>query len=196
MSTSALVQFSKWIQMSKLIINEHKSSSYAPRTYHNASVADVTVIFAIDHTTGGEKCTHKAVNAAKSWMLMLDPNRKAIENARAIYHFLKHHNARTVNIAGNGMATWHKHGWTQEEINWHLLFALKLVHTHWPIEKIVSGGQTGTDIAAAVAAVKLGIDCELTYPKGYKMRWADGVDVDMTEESIMRWVDYWVGELN
>lgn len=178
--------------MAELIIQEHKSASYAPRTYHNAASADVTIALAVDHTTAGEKCTQKAVAAAKSWILMLDPNKKSIESARAIYHFFKHRNARTVNVAGNGIYTWDKAGWDQEQINSYLYYALQLVHTYHPIEKIVSGGQTGTDIAGAVAAVKLGIDCVLTYPKGFKMRFEDGKDVCSSEQEIRELIDHYV----
>ncbi len=178
--------------MSKLTIKEHKSASYAPRTYHNAASADVTIALAVDHTTAGEKCTQKAVAAAKSWILKLDPNNKSINSARAMCHFLKHRDARTINVAGNGIYTWAKEGWTQERINAYLVCALKLVHTHHPIDKIVSGGQTGTDIAGAVAAVKLGIDCVLTYPKGFKMRFEDGKDVEMSEEEIRQMISHYV----
>lgn len=165
-------------------IVEHKSTSYAPRTYHNASVADVTVALAINHHTAGEKCTQKAVTQAKSWILMLDPKKPSIENARALYHFCKHHNAKMINVAGNGIYTWGKHGRIQEQVNLYIYEMFKLVHEHWPIEKIVSGGQTGTDLAGGVAAYKLGIDCEMTLPKGFKMRFEDKLDRDYTEEFV------------
>lgn len=44
-----------------LICMEHKSESYTPRTYHNASQG-VTLAIATDFTTAGEKLTHKAAN--------------------------------------------------------------------------------------------------------------------------------------
>jgi hypothetical protein len=78
--------------MSNLVINEHKSSSYAPRTYHNTSVADVT-------------------------------------------------------------------------------------------------------IALAVVAGKLGIDCELTYPKCFKMRFEDRKDVSSSEEEIRKMINDYVEKL-
>lgn len=69
-----------------------------------------------------------------------------------------------------------------------LLYILSLVHQHHRIHKIVCGGQTGTDLAGAVAAYKLGIDCEMTYPKGFKMRFQDGKDVDTSEEFVRKLV--------
>ena len=39
--------------MSKLTIQEYKSTSYAPRTYHNAHSADLTVAIACDFNTAG-----------------------------------------------------------------------------------------------------------------------------------------------
>lgn len=189
------VKFLRELILAELIINEHKSSSYAPRTYHNASVADVTIALAVDHNTGGEKCTQKAVAAAKSYILKLDPSKPFIDNARSLYHFFRHHNAKTINVAGNGIYTWDKQGYAQEHVNLYLYNMLSLVHTHWPIEKIVSGGQTGTDLAAAVVAVKLGIDCELTYPKGFKMCFEDGKDVGMSEYFVRELINDFVERL-
>lgn len=49
--------------MKKLIIKESTSSKYTPRTYYNAKSADLTVAFAVDFSTAGERCTHKAAGA-------------------------------------------------------------------------------------------------------------------------------------
>lgn len=59
------------------------------------------------------------------------------------------------------------------------------MHEYSHIDKIISGGQTGVDIAGGWAAVKLGIDCTLTLPKGFKQRHEGGIDVMHTREEIM-----------
>lgn len=174
-----------------IIIQEHKSSSYSPRTYANAASADVTIAIAVDHNTTGEKCTQKAVNIAKSWILKITPDVPSIMSARAMYHFIKHHNARIINVAGNGIYTWSKKEWSQEQVNLYVYEMFKLVHPFLSIDKIVCGGQTGVDLAGAVAAYKLGIPCVVTMPKGFKMRFEDGKDVDTSEEFVRKLiVDY------
>ena len=89
-----------------------------------------------------------------------------------------------MNVAGNGIYTFRKYGISQEYVNLYVLSILKQVHEHWPIKKIVSGGQTGADIAGLVAGVVLDIDTEAMYPKGYKMRYENGKDVECDPEQI------------
>ncbi|MGZ8888022.1 MAG: hypothetical protein ACXW1D_00520 [Halobacteriota archaeon] len=166
-----------------ILIREHKSASYAPRTYANAHDADVTIALAVNYFTGGEKCTHKA---AGDTYLKLDPLIDDLQNSRKLWsrlHLIGKQKP-TVNVAGNGIYTLSKHGWTQDMINCYVLKVLERVHQHWPIGKIVSGGQTGVDLAGGYAGWKLGIDTVLTLPKGFKQRHEDGVDVEHTEEEI------------
>lgn len=176
-----------------LIIKEHKSASYAPRTYHNASQG-VTLAIAVDFTTAGEKLTHKAANGKIvqiDWFNTLDK----LYPARALYSTLKRYDCHVVNVAGNGIYTLSKRGVTQAQANQYVYNILKLVNEHWPIAQMVSGGQTGMDIAGLVAGVALGIESVGTWPKGYKMRFEDGKDVDMSEERIRDYVTTQVAEL-
>jgi hypothetical protein len=165
-------------------ILEHSSSSYGPRTYANAHNSDVTIALAVDYTTAGERLTHKA---AGEKYLKLDPVEPAIANARKLWRHLKHncYKPAIINVAGNGIYTLHKHGWDQQQINNYLLDILHLVSEHMVLGKIISGGQTGVDIAGGWAAVKLGIDCTLTLPEGFKQRHEDGIDVCHTREEIL-----------
>lgn len=163
---------------------EHRSSSYAPRTYHNASQG-VTLAYAIDHNTAGEKLTQKAAGA-KIVMVYADSHRdKLLEAARSLYKALKIDDCHVVNVAGNGIYTFTKHGLTQESVNYDIHFILEIVSKHWEIKKIVSGGQSGADLAGLVAAAKLGIDCTGTWPKGFKMRFEDGIDRNHTYDEIV-----------
>lgn len=179
--------------MKELICIEHKSESYAPRTYHNASQG-VTLAIAADFTTAGEKLTHKA---AKGKIVQIDyfNTLDKLHPARALYSALKKHNSHVVNIAGNGIYTLQKKGVTQGDVNEYVFDILILVHHHWPIEKVVSGGQTGLDLAGLVAGVALDIETVGTWPKGFKMRFEDGKDVSMAEDKIKEMVYEYVMKL-
>ena len=86
----------------KTIILEHNSSSYAPRTYHNAQIADLTAAFAIDFSTAGEKLTNKA---AQEKYIRCDLRKEPIELARQLYKGCRAYHTKTLNIAGNGIYT-------------------------------------------------------------------------------------------
>lgn len=163
-----------------LTINEHSSSSYAPRTYYNAKSAQITLAFAVDFYTAGEKLTKKA----STNYLALDLNEDWIVNARRIYSVLHKNDFTAINIAGNGIYTLKKYGLSQEDADVYVLNALSKVHQHNIIQKIYTGGQTGIDLAGAIAGYNLGIDTEVTLPKGFIMRFEDGKDISMTKEQV------------
>lgn len=170
-------------------IREHSSSSYAPRTYHNAAQG-VTLALAVDFTTAGEKLTTKA--AEKKGVVYCDALNFATDGigaARQLYTKLKDSDCRVVNVAGNGIYTFAKHGFTQEGVNFMVRSILRQVHEHWPLEHVVSGGQTGADLAGLIAAAHLDIDCTGMWPNGYKMRFENGVDVKHTPQQIMEIIE-------
>lgn len=173
----------------------HKSSSYAPRTYHNASQG-VTLAIAADHNTAGERLTQKA--AAKNGIVMLDAcnfykyyvvrgdeQPMWIHAARELYSKLKKSNLKVVNVAGNGIYTLDKFGITQIDMNDMVRQVLFLVDQHWKLDKVVSGGQTGADLAGLIASAKIGIPCTGMWPAGFKMRFSDGLDRTHTFEQVM-----------
>lgn len=163
-----------------LTIQEHKSSSYAPRTYYNASQG-VTLAIAVDFKTAGEKLTKKA---AGEKFVSVEYGTNHVEAARELYKALRKYKCNVVNVAGNGIYTYSKYRITQEQVNRYVYSIIELVNRHWKIERIVSGGQTGVDLAGLVAGVKLEIDSVGTLPNGYKMRFEDGVDVNMNKETV------------
>jgi len=164
--------------MIKLV--EHKSAYYGPRTWHNAAQG-VTLAYAVDHYTAGEKLTQKAAGAK---IVFGHPYDDDIKVARTLFLALRHFNCRTVNVAGNGIYTFAKHGIGQVNVNDAITNILHTVHLHWQIEHVVSGGQSGSDLAGLIAAEKIGIDSTGTWPKGFKMRYEDGKDVNHTREQI------------
>ena len=167
--------------MSIVELVEHKSKSYAPRTYHNAHTADLTLALAVDFNTAGERLTKKA---AGDKYLPIWYHTTALLAARELYKTCKRLEVRVLNIAGNGIYTLQEHGIDQDSANSRIYNILKLVHQHWPLKQVISGGQTGVDIAGLVAAHKLGINCVGTFPKGYLQRDFSGVDRSYSKEQI------------
>ena len=169
------------VKLNSLILKEHASSSYAPRTWHNAKSADVTIGIAIDYGTQGEILTKKA---AGNKYLKLDWLDSPEKNAKILLDVMEKNNLGSVNVAGNGVYSFVKRDIGQEQVNKYVYELLSAVHSSRPIKKIFTGGQTGVDIAGAVAGFSLGIETEVTFPKGYKQRNAKGYDHDYTQQEI------------
>lgn len=85
-------------------MQEHSSPKYAPRTFANARDSDGTIRIADNFHSPGEICTLKAIRQYKK--PVFDVPRKygyySIEGFRA---WLKKHNIRTLNVAGNAEKT-------------------------------------------------------------------------------------------
>ena len=98
--------------MAQLLFKE-SSGGYGYRTYKNAS-ADVTLAFAVDFSTAGERLTTKAVSATGKLYIPLHIDtwaddhgkiyRDIIDAARAIAGLGL--SLVTINVAGNGIYTW------------------------------------------------------------------------------------------
>lgn len=177
-----------------LRVVEHSSAKYTPRTYLNANTADLTVAFAVDFGTAGEKCTHRAAGEAYVGITL---STEPIEAARSLYRACrKTCFVKVLNVAGNGIYTLSAHGWTQSQVNQYVYDVLKVLHKHHPLTTIISGGQTGVDIAGIVAAQALGIDAVATLPKGYLQRAADKIDRCMTQQAIIDQINAGVAMLH
>lgn len=174
-----------------VIVQEHANSGYRDRTIFNAESADVTLALATSFETAGEKLTFRAAGEEKYIGILLTPDLSSIEVARKLYKFMKERNAKTLNIAGNGIYTLCKDGFDQPSINAFLCDALEIVNRNYPIERIFSGGQTGVDMAGAVVAQYLGIPALITFPKDFMQRFEDNVDVIQTKESVEEQIKYW-----
>lgn len=172
----------RW-RMSKTSIQEHSSASYAPRTFINAQRADLTFALAADLTTAGEVLTHKAAGE-KYLGVQLIKGRSYITVARLLYKELVSRNADTLNIAGNGMYTLVKYNFTQEEVNQYVYNIISKVHEYYPIKEIYTGGQTGVDLAGAIAGAALDIPTEITMPKGFRQRNSFGKDITQSKNAV------------
>lgn len=164
-----------------IIIREDESVGYSHRTKYNAHSADLTIAVAADYSTSGEVLTKKfAGGNYLALPIINDP----LTSARKLYVELHKRNAKTLNIAGNGIYTFSIYGYTQEVINQWMYELLLPIQEFHPLTKIYNGGQTGADLAGTVAANALGIDCESTLPKGYKMRFKEGKDIFMAKVAV------------
>lgn len=175
-----------------LTLDEHTSASYGPRTFHNATLSHLTARFAIDFETAGEKLTAKA---AAGVVVDIPVTMDRIDGSRKLYRSLNALDAQVLNVAGNGIYTFAKHEYTQEWVNQFVFDVIAQCHHFWPLSCIRSGGQTGADIAGAVAAVRLQIPAIITFPKGFKQRDANKVDADHTVQELEEQINAWAKQL-
>lgn len=166
-----------------LEIIAHRSRSYPPRTFENAGAAALTLALATDFSSAGERLTKKA---AGDRYLGLPLSLDSLSAARQLYAALKRTGIQrpVLNIAGNGIYTLAKSGWTQASVNRHLFEILSPVHEHLGLSLVVSGGQTGIDLAGGVAAHALGIPARMTLPAGFLQRGLHHRDVERSEREI------------
>jgi hypothetical protein len=161
---------------------EERGIGYRERTRYNAASADLTVAIAVDYDTAGERLTKSS--AGDRYLPLPYPD-EALQAARKLYHEMKLRGANSLNIAGNGLTHWKLKGIAQRELNQYVHDILALVHAYRPISSIRSGGQTGTDIAGLVAAVKIGIPATGTFPTGFLQRDRFGNDVFRNHDELM-----------
>lgn len=172
--------------------------TYGSRTDRNAAAAPVTMVYALDYESPGERRTKKAVDESGGKYVRKESSMSLDQFASAIVKQLKATNATSLNVAGNAIKTWVKAGMSQKDVNKDLFDVLKIVKDRYPkLETIVTGGQTGADIAGAVAAHALGLNVDLFMPEG--LRQQDARDKPVTTntiESIMRYVRTGAAMLN
>lgn len=167
----------------RLRLLQHHSSSYAPRTAINATSGALTVAFAEDFDTVGERLTKRMAGALYvdiplSW--------EPVDAARRLFKAMRYHSLSSLNVAGNGIYTL-QDKWTQGDVNKWVFEVLSTVNAHLPIESVRSGGQTGADMAGLTAAYAIGIPEVIGFfPRGFIQRGGDKVDREHTSEEIRR----------
>ena len=177
----------------QVTVQEYPVSGYRDRTKHNADAAGATVAVAADFTTAGERLTK---NLAADKYTAIDIREDPEMAGKQLAAFMANKGTTTLNVAGNGIYTLIKHGWSQEQVNRHVYNLLAAAHAERPITKIVSGGQTGVDIAGAIAARVLGIPAEITLPKGYLQRNAAGVDQRIGKAAVEQQIEQGAASLS
>lgn len=181
-----------------ITFEEDSSPYYKERTRRNAESADVTIAFAVDFSTAGEKCT-KNVAGDRYIAINLPPltyyknpdnifNRamlkERVEKIEAGIIALSEkygfqHVEVDINVAGNGVYTLKQHGISQNDVDRFVTDVFRSIETrpNIHIHSIRSGGQTGIDESGIKAATALGIPATVLAPKGWKFRGPDGVDI-------------------
>lgn len=189
----------EWVEsilgIKSIMFEEEPTTGYRNRTIKNAS-ADATIAIATDFSSAGERLTHNAViNQGKKY-IPLDANSFALllrpESIKKIVDDLNSVNAKTLNIAGNGIYTM-KGAYTQQQVDAFTQKLLKAVTEHPDlknkIESLRTGGQTGFDEAGTKAGVALGIPTRILAPKGWKFRDITGRDISSETEFKSRFGD-------
>lgn len=168
-------------------IIEDTDSSYSHRTFRNA-IADVTLAFAVDFTTAGEKCTKNAALKNSRLFYEVDFNYKnffeIVSGIKEITESdsLNLKKSISLNIAGNGIYTLIKHGINQYRILTIIeSYLRRLKGEGISIHLIRSGGQTGVDQAGSQAAINLEIPSLIVCPEGYKFK---TIDKNIADKSL------------
>lgn len=170
-----------------IIFQADEESGYRSRTIKNAS-ADVTIAFAVDFNTAGERLTKKAVIEQGNLYIPIDTSifedrgkiHKAVFSARESILRLKK-NEISLNIAGNGIyrmkSTFMSNQKTVDYFTHYFLNDLiTTLGGYVKVTIIRTGGQSGFDEAGAKAGVKLGIPVLIHAPKNWAYRDIDEVD--------------------
>lgn len=173
--------------MAILEVLAHPSDKYGPRTWANAGEAGLTVAFASDFSTAGERLTHKAAGDRYLGIQLSQEsfNRDgALHAARLLFRAVRAAQVSVLNVAGNGIYTLDRAGINQELANRFVGSVIAMVHKHYPLRKVISGGQTGIDIAGAVAGVYLRVDTKVLLPRGFIQRARDRTDAAHSADEI------------
>lgn len=166
---------------SALCLQAHEDYSYVPRTGENARGADVTVAFAVDFNTAGERLTKREAGLR---YVGIPFGGDVAASADSLESFLIARNGSTLNVAGNGIYTLAEHGVSQARANKWVCDVLALVAARVKLTLIRSGGQTGIDQAGLVAALVLGVPALGHFPKSFRRRNAQGKEVTATAAAI------------
>lgn len=164
---------------------EHHEPGYANRTIANARAADLTIAFAVDFTTLGERLTHKASYGKYIPIRLMqgDGGWNIMGECNDVHRRIVKENIKHINIAGNGIYTF-KDKISQEVLDADILLFMQRILSGCegiPLRSgndiiIRSGGQTGVDEAALKAGDKLGLETICLAPKNWLFRDIDGKD--------------------
>ena len=160
---------------------ESPSPKYHDRTVENARWADLTVAFAVDFSTPGERLTREAagerylaVRLPSTPMEFHDPECQK-RAAELLYRRSEGLGRFRLNVAGNGLETLKKAGFSQGEADEFVRgvvgYALAMGSG---IAEVRSGGQSGADESGIRAAVSYGTPAAILFPRGWLWNDADG----------------------
>lgn len=180
---------------------EHTETGYALRTWENARLADLTIAFAVDFDTAGEKLTRKGAYGKYRSIDLNDSESKIRNDLQFLHLEIKAKSIKKLNIAGNGLYTFVKTGiGARNGKQWqNYLSAVLLSYLDHIVQgdkaiSIRSGGQTGIDEAALKAGDQLGLETICLAPKHWLFRDETGKDI-MSESLFLKRFGYDVIDL-
>lgn len=165
-------------EKSKLQIDEVKSHDYGVRARLNAKSGDVTIALSLDFTTPREKIVKEVAGKRYIGALLTSDVSKT---SRLLLRKLRADNAKSLNVTGNSISTLLSHDITQDKANAYVYDILSMVHKLYPIRKIISGGSSGVDLAAAISGFVLGIETVVTAPADLKQVTIDQIQYGAIE---------------
>lgn len=149
-------------------LKECKIAGYPARTKENVVESDITIAFAEDFSTAGERLTRKYCNDYRRKYIPIDLKHPVVISK--IANELLFVDTVIINIAGNGLYTLKYQQKYYDELLYDI-FSKLLDSGYMPeITLIRSGGQSGIDEAGVNAADKLGIPALVLAPKGWIFR--------------------------
>lgn len=168
------------------------STSYVSRTKENVLSSDITLAFALDFNSAGERYTKRVCEEyGKPYIGMFLSMKFTGERINAIVNEINSLISKeeiTINVAGNSLGTLQKVDGraTQEAMNEVILSVLRRITTHPNFDKniklIRSGGQTGIDEAGIYAGYHLSIPTLILTTSDWKFRTSDGKDISNEEQ--------------
>lgn len=156
-------------------VYESVDYTYSHRTKENALWADLTVALAVDYETAGEQLTRSVAGdrylAVPLPLLDKDYGSMYLADSiasRIASRLAEGHNK--VNFAGNGIYTFEKHDISQGMLNRLLTNVMTRLAARGVDMEVRSGGQTGVDEAAIVAARANNYSWSVVCPRNFMMR--------------------------
>ena len=196
----------RWINNMEPVFIEDDKRNYAHRTWENAEWSDITLALAVDMESPGEITTRRAAGPRYIGVELpedfssrcLYPN-PISKYAGSIAARIKSHpnfkrEGMKLNIAGNSQITLDKHEIPTKRVRSLLRIVFNILKQYGVSFNVRSGGQTGVDEAAIQAAQDTGINCSILAPKGWRMHWEEGVELEGKEIFVERFrekvIDY------
>lgn len=169
--------------MNKIEFKECSKYGYKTRTEENILETDGTLMIYIDGYTGGECLTrnlcikHNKPHFEIDWTKITDKFDIILHQAVL---WMNKNLITKLNVAGNGVYTWKKYNkyYSQPEINDAVGIVLDFIDQEdrgkysldAALQLIQSGGQTGTDEAAIIWALKNNIPAKIIAPRSWIYR--------------------------
>lgn len=188
-----------WIGNTEPTFIEDSKRNYTHRTVVNARWSDITLAFAVDMDSPGEITTKEAAGERYAGYRLPDEYGSVCSDSEKMIadeivslvkaHSHCHKGGLKLNIAGNSQITLDRYGITTEQIRSLIRIVLKsLMQDGVSFSEIRSGGQTGVDEAGIKAAQDCGIKCSILAPKGFRMHYEAGVELEGRDRFVERFM--------